>query len=115
MEDDDKTEYMDAVDDQAIPAEPEAWDSGSEWEEKESDENGNDEDPEVEGILNIRRGHVYPEPEVALPSSTSPGLRDHLAMSIGASVAAGGTEGDAVPTDPPLHALQEYQFGEVIL
>ena len=55
------------------------------------------------------------EPPVALPSSISPRLSDILSRSRGPSGAESGTEGGEAPTYPPLHALQEEQFGEVIL
>ena len=42
-------------------------------------------------------------------------LSDILARSRGPSGATYGTEGGKAPTDLPLHALQEGQFGEVIL
>ena len=71
IKDDEKTEYNDAPDDRAIQAEPEAWDSGSEWEKGEPNEDLNAEDPEVEESLKMRSGMCsmnlrlpYPLPSV---------------------------------------------------
>ena len=77
---------VETADDVDVPEEPEAWDSGSERGddlELEPDEEAEEErsDPVDEERLKTRVGHTRPEPMVALPSSTSPRLRDILARS----------------------------------
>ena len=46
FDDDEETVCMETPDDRDTTAEPEACDSGSEWEEEEPDNEGNDEGPE---------------------------------------------------------------------
>ena len=45
-----------------------------------------------EGSLKARKGHVHPEPSVAITSSIGPRLRDILARSSGTSGPAGVRE-----------------------
>ena len=52
---------------------------------------------------------------MTLPTSISPRLRDILVRSRMTSREGRGDEGGAESPDPPLHALSEDKYGEVVL
>ena len=66
--------------------------------------------------MKTRGGHGRPEPPVTLPSSVSPRLHDILSRSRLASRDGGdGAEEWTDGPDPPLHALCEDKYREVVL
>ena len=116
---DKESSAVETSEDRDVPEEPEACDSGSErgdWDAELDEEEEDWHEPGDEERTKARGGHVCPEPQVTLPSSISPRLRDILARSRLSSRREGdGVEEGADNSGPPLHVLSEVMYVEVVL